>query len=349
MLRSLQAGRAIAAISVAAFHLSLTMGLPRYGGHAVFRQYTQFGDRGVDFFFVLSGFIILLAHQQDIGQPRATGRYLYKRFIRVFPVYWIYTLGFACALLLFGGTDATMPSGGLDWLSTLSLIRFTEAAPPLAVAWTLFHEVAFYAVFALLIVNRRAGLVTISVFVAIALAFYQYPTEQTRTAFNVYTSGYNIFFVLGMGACLLHRRGGDGVTETCAGALSTVCAFATAPLPWDASPLLVAFSLALLLIGVTKLERAGRLAVPGAFVFLGDASYSIYLTHLAFEGVLLKVAMKAQLPSALGYPATYLLVLGGTVILGCVAYSKVEVRLLAVLRPRATRPSLRRDDSKDVT
>ena len=59
---SIQLGRALVALAVAAFHLSITFSDPRYGGQAVLSEWTNRGNIGVDFFFVLSGFIILKAH-----------------------------------------------------------------------------------------------------------------------------------------------------------------------------------------------------------------------------------------------------------------------------------------------
>ena len=119
MLQTLQAGRALAAISVAAFHLSITMGVERYGGVPVFQEFTQHGSRGVDFFFVLSGFIILFAHVGDIDKPRAWGEYIYRRFVRLFPIYWLYTAGFVALLALGFGTQADMPTSVADWLTSL--------------------------------------------------------------------------------------------------------------------------------------------------------------------------------------------------------------------------------------
>ena len=52
--------------------------------------------------FVLSGFIVLHAHAPDVGRPAALGRYLWRRFARVYPVYWLY-LGVYLALLALAG------------------------------------------------------------------------------------------------------------------------------------------------------------------------------------------------------------------------------------------------------
>jgi exopolysaccharide production protein ExoZ len=335
MIKTLQAGRALAAISVAAFHLSLNMGAARYGGVPVFRELTQYGKHGVDFFFVLSGFIILFAHARDIGHPGAWGGYLYKRFVRVYPIYWLYTLVFVLALLTLGGTDATMPANGPDWLTSLSLIRFTPASPPLGQGWTLFHEVAFYVVFSVLILNRKLGLAALAAFMAVALVFYPAePGELPRTAFNVYTSDYNLYFLCGMGAYWLYKKAGNGLAQAVVGAAIAVAALAFEALPVFVSRIMLASGLALMLAGLATLERTGRLSIHGGLAFAGDASYSIYLTHINVEGLLLKVAVKLHLNAVLGPQIVFFLVLAATVGLGCVAYLLVERPLMRLLRRR---------------
>ena len=335
MIKTLQAGRAIAAICVAAFHLSIGMGLARFGGQEVFRDYTRLGDYGVDFFFVLSGFIILFAHHKDIGKPEAWGNYIYRRFIRLFPIYWLYTFVFVVVLFFVGGTDAKMPSTFSDWATALTLIRFTDGAPPLTIAWTLFHELAFYALFSLLILNRRIGLAALAAFMFAAVVFYQYPTVNGRTPFNVYTAAYNLYFFFGMGAFWLYRRGGSGLPEFGFGLVCSTAAILTMPLPHHLSSLFLVFGFTFILAGVTKLELSGRLFIPAFLGFIGDASYTIYLTHGNFETTLLKIAMKTNLRNIIGSEATFFVVLCGAIALGCLAYYMIERPLLKLFRRKA--------------
>jgi len=332
MLRVLQAGRGLAAISVAAFHLSGTMSLDRYGGEAIFRDYTRHGFRGVDFFFILSGFIILFAHHRDIGVPAAWKEYAYRRFVRVYPVYWLYTAGFCVLLALGVGTTASMPGTAADWLTSISLVRFSNVAPPLTVAWTLFHEVAFYAMFSLLILNKRVGIAAIALWSIACLVFYGYPLPDARTPFNVYTAGYNLFFLLGMAGYWLYRRPGRGFAELGLGLVIFIVACATMGLPYKLSPPLLAIGLALIVAGATKLERAGSFRVPEFLFFIGNASYTVYLAHESLQTTLLKVAMASGFHRAAGGAATYLLVLVFSVALGCLAYLLVEKPLLALLK-----------------
>jgi exopolysaccharide production protein ExoZ len=334
VLRVLQAGRALAAISVAAFHLSILMGLERYGGDAAFRDLTRHGFRGVDFFFVLSGFIILFAHVNDIGKPSAWADYLNRRFVRVFPIYWLYTAGFVGLVLLGFGTDAKSPGNIADWLTTVTLVRFSAVEPPLSVAWTLFHEVAFYALFSLLILNKRLGIVALAVWGVLCIALYDYPLEAERTPWNVYTAAYNLFFLLGMGACWLYRRGGKGFVEFGVGLSIAVFAGFTMGLPNNLSPLILSIGFALLVAGATKMELGGYIRVPAFLNFIGNASYTIYLAHIPILGLTMKIAMASGLYEAAGARVTYIVVLTATIASGCVAYALVERPLLAFLRHR---------------
>lgn len=332
-IKTLQAGRALAAISVAAFHLSLLMGNERYGGTEVFRDFTRHGNLGVDFFFVLSGFIILFAHAKDIGHPIRWREYLSRRFVRVFPVYWLYTAVFV-ALLLFGvGTDAKYPSGLQDWATSLTLIRFSDVSPPLEVAWTLFHEIAFYATFSLLLLSKRLGIVALGIFGLTCLAFYHIPPNTAYTAANVYSSGMNLHFFFGMGAFWLFKRGGAGVFEALIGTF-VVLVTGIFLIEHDISHLFLGLGFGLTLAGFSKMEIAGRIRVPALLGLVGDASYSIYLTHVSLEGALLKVINKLSIQTMLGNELTYALVLSMTIFLGTCAYLWVERPLLMALRKR---------------
>ncbi|SDX23114.1 acyltransferase family protein [Nitrosomonas oligotropha] len=336
-LTTLQAGRALAAISVAAFHLSSMMELDRYGGQEVFREYTKHGHLGVDFFFVLSGFIIFLAHVDDIGKPDAWRIYIYRRFVRLFPIYWLYTGTFVLLIALGVGnadTVAKMPQTFGDWITSLSLIRFTDANPPLPVAWTLFHELAFYAVFSILILNYRIGLVAFGVFMFFPIILFHYVGVDERTPFNVYTSAHNLYFLFGMGAMWLCRYGGRGVVEFTIGTCLTIFALVTMPLPHELSKLLLGFGFALVLVGAAKLELSGHLHIPYLLRLIGDASYTIYLIHTSISGLLLKIVIKVGFHQIIGAEGTYIVVLTGTIALGCLAYLVIERPLLNSLRRR---------------
>src|ERR1700761_2793553 len=89
-LYTLQAGRAIASLLVVFYHNAVSIfDDSRFWGDDPSQKIFNFGHSGVDFFFVLSGFIILYAHWNDLGKPKQIFKYASKRFRRIYPIYWI--------------------------------------------------------------------------------------------------------------------------------------------------------------------------------------------------------------------------------------------------------------------
>lgn len=120
------------------------------------------GHFGVDIFFVISGFVMMLS------TSNASSQFLLKRVIRIVPLYWLATLGvFTIALVapnVLRSTDASL----IDLTKSLMFIPFDKNGvghqPVLAVGWTLNYEMYFYALFALscLISPRFRGLTAVS-------------------------------------------------------------------------------------------------------------------------------------------------------------------------------------------
>ncbi|CAH2602195.1 Acyltransferase [Rhodovastum atsumiense] len=149
-LATLQMSRGIAASMVMLFHYQGMLAGPTFIGHTPFGGFFSFGHAGVEFFFVLSGFIIYFVHRMDVGLPGALASYGWKRLTRIMPVYWF------ILIFYFAKTQAT---GTLDGATVLrSIVLFPhQPSPLLAVSWTLSHEILFYLVFAVAIAHRRAG------------------------------------------------------------------------------------------------------------------------------------------------------------------------------------------------
>lgn len=107
-------------------------------------------DIGVALFFVLSGFLLSRPYlaRAALGRPRPTaGRYLWKRALRIMPVYVVAVIA---ALVLL---DDNHGLGPRDWLVTLSFATtFVDPLPPagLSQMWSLGVEVTFYLVLPLL-------------------------------------------------------------------------------------------------------------------------------------------------------------------------------------------------------
>ncbi len=338
MLKTLQIGRGLAALAVCAFHLSIGIGDTRYLGERVFDQYTWRGDLGVDFFFVLSGFIIMFAHNLDIDQPQKWKTYIAKRFIRVFPIYWLYTLIFTLLVLAGFGTAAKIPNTLIEWISTFSLIRLEKFTTPLQPAWTLFHEIGFYIVFSALIFSRKWGIAIFILWMSIIVYFFHYAAFDQKTPFSTYFSAYNLDFLIGIGAYYLWRRG-KSIEGYIWLALGVICLITT--LIYESKgfhhstfPLLYGLAFGGILSGVTVLEtKYDNINIPLA-TLIGNASYTIYLTHESVMGVVMKILIKLNKFLHLSPEILYFLILILTIIGGCILYKWIEVPIINFLRTR---------------
>lgn len=140
--------RLIGALAVLTTHTAFQAG--DYVRHGVWGDVLGRLDVGVAIFFVLSGFLLSrphLARAADRAPQPSTGRYYWKRVIRIFPVYVVTVV---IALTLIPDNDGV---GFLDWLRTLLLLDtyVTDELPHgLTQMWSLAVEVAFYAVLPLL-------------------------------------------------------------------------------------------------------------------------------------------------------------------------------------------------------
>lgn len=337
IMTTVQAGRGIAAAMVVFHHASTMFALPRYGNMPVWDGWGELGRHGIDFFFVLSGFIIFSAHRRDIGRPGRIGAYLWRRAIRIYPVYWLYLCGFL-ALLLLGMGRQEVPLSAANLLTAFSLVRFTPEMPPLQVAWTLFHEVFFYAMFVLLLASRRMGTAALGLWLALILLFHQSRGADGLTFFSVAFDLLNLEFFMGIAVSLLWRHVsaraaaaalGLGLGGLAGAGLSAQGGWIGGYLP----SFCFGLASALILLGLVVLEGQGRLRAPRWLSALGDASYTTYLLHTTILSALLRVAAHHVGGGAMAQLFPVLIALAAIAV-SLPFYHYVERPLLDALRGR---------------
>lgn len=345
MFLTIQCYRGLAAIAVAAFHLSIRLGEPSHLGHPILAWLTWRMDLGVDFFFVLSGFIILRAHEGDIGRPSRVLRFCAKRFVRIYPTYWVYVATFTLLVALGFGTAAKTPDTPAAWISTFALVRLENFLTPISPAWTLFHEVGFYAVFATLILNRTFGIAVLVGWQVTCLVLLQFPGPEERTPFAVYFAAFNVDFVIGMLAYHLFARGKAGRAwlwlAAGMGLLAVTLAAEANGVAPTGTPLVYAAAFGAVILGSVTWEAGSPRPWIPLLPFLGEASYSIYLTHTAFEGLFSKIVLRANTILHASDTVVYAAILVATVAAGCAAYRLVERPVLARSRRWLDGPGLR--------
>jgi exopolysaccharide production protein ExoZ len=270
-LHSLTVLRAIAATTVIFFHTLAPT------GHT-------FGEFGVDIFFVLSGFVIALV----LDSPDMTaGRFLADRFARIAPLYWLLTFSvFASTLIapsLFNSTTANF--GNL--LKSLLFIPYRKESgqifPMLFVGWTLNYEMMFYLVAATsLILTRRYRLLFASALIfAIVCALKASGSHGAIATFYSYQRVFE--FPLGFVSYWLWRHG-IRIIPVVAGCIVAGAYAWMAFVDWhrmaDIPLLYYGIPAFLMVIASLSLESkmGSGLLIRGA-IFVGNASYAVYLSH----------------------------------------------------------------------
>lgn len=335
MIRSLQMARGLAALAVTLFHTSGMFADPRFGFDRPFWAWTARGDLGVDFFFVLSGFIIMMAHHRDIGHPERLGNYAFKRFVRIYPMYWIFTLLVVLGAAAIGGVS-TVPHRPADVASVTTLIRFSGFSTPVATAWTLFHEMLFYGFFALLIFRRWLGIVALALWFGTVAVLFHYMAFGAWSFLGTLLSAHNLSFLFGIGAYFLTSRLGRNGAMAClvAAAGLIVLTFWLEGRWGQTDPLRLGYNLefAMLIASVVALERYGRIRESVLLAAIGNASYTLYLCHENIGALALKLAVRVGLARWLDHHVLYCLIVVGIVVFSLVVYRYVEAPLLHLSR-----------------
>lgn len=345
-IESLQIGRGIAALLVVLHHATALVAVnagATFAGGAF-----QGGAAGVDFFFVLSGFIIFHRHAREFGQRDKVAEYTWRRLVRVFPVYWIVTVAVLCAAIAvpgYGGADIGSP----PVLIKSFLLLPMNPGPLLFVGWTLTHELWFYLIFAGLIAfGGKWPRAMVAVWIATMMVLLALPESAERFAnpwFRVAFSPLNLEFVLGCAAAWLVAKG-----RRCpAGAwrwLVIAGAAGFAALMWGGEwfpignlrvrVLGFGFSAFLMVLGMAGARIHGSSPVEvrkgrfqAALVFLGDASYSLYLVHTLVLSIMWKAGEMSGMLPKIGPQGLAWICVVASVAAGCLFHLGVERPLLA--------------------
>jgi exopolysaccharide production protein ExoZ len=314
-LISLEIGRGVAALLVAAFHIS-GMAAKYFGAFPADFAFRG-GHAGVEYFFVLSGFIIFYVHHQDLGWPDQLRAFAIKRALRIVPMYWVVLTPIIVAFLLRSewGVEKDLTSWHIAMDFFLVPRDGVLVLPP---AWTLEREFLFYSVYALMIVRVAAGLALFAVWQC-ATAVYvlgKFIIHGDIGYFDEFVFGVNnLGFLLGVLICslFLYRRHWVAPFERAFIAIGA-CGFAAmmfaewyidvhaavgsavdnlkGALPYDQEVARsVAYSLAAgsLILGAALWEVRRKPAATTAAVYGGGASYLVYLLHMPMASVLLKL------------------------------------------------------------
>jgi len=329
-LRTVEVGRGIAASAVVVFHANATAG---FIGLAT-TPWANPLQLGVDFFFVLSGFIIFHVHRDDMGHSDRALPYLWKRFVRLFPLLWLIAGGWIALRAVMVGAPSA------DQIGTSLLLYPSLADTVPEVVWTLRHEMLFYVAFCVAIINRSAGLAlfgvwTVAVLVQMGLIAAGRPIEGMP---SLLLSSFVLDFVLGAIVAAVSRRWVGSSWWPLLAGIALVGGLVWAMQVFGIDRLgtldytsagnlfvpLIGAGFALCLYGMICVET--RVRVPEWAMLIGASSYAIYLVHTPLNSIVQHIAVR------LGDGFGHLLIIASGMAAGIVLHLLFEKPVTRALR-----------------
>ncbi len=314
--------RFFAAIAVILYHYSIYF----FGGESFLYQVSKFGYLGVDFFFLLSGFVIMAS-----AQNRTAIEFAAARALRIYPAFIICLLLTIAALTLIGGQVVPLKDAIFNALIVNDYLDIKNID---GVYWTLQAELKFYGCIFILILLGALKKWQYWLSIWTLMAAVHFFIKQPFFMGWFINPSYSFYFIGGVCAYLLSKNPGN--------ILANVIFFVSA---------VFGFFCAMdqsehFLISVSEQERiiAGVLVVLIFLFFyflargyfplasnkfllaLGALSYPIYLLHnMAGKTLIEALSTKGNLP---------LLIIFGIAVVILVSYLVVraEENLRSILK-----------------
>jgi peptidoglycan/LPS O-acetylase OafA/YrhL len=287
-LAALDGLRLVAAVAVMSFHYSGIF-TPFWDAapHVVFptlNEFTRFGYLGVELFFIISGFVILMT-----AYDRSIESFAASRVARLFPAYWV---AIVLTFTLQAFWDAGRQPSFVEALVNLTMVQDPYGMPHVQGAfWTLWIELKFYlliGVFILVGMSRRR-------MIAFALLWplMGQIASATSTTFlvSLLSPTYAPYFAAGICLFLLHREGHDIATWLVLGFNWVLCVrqatgyaervsdLVRAPV----SPLVTGIAVSLMILVVLAVTHGPISRIGwGWLTWAGALTYPLYLVHGQF-------------------------------------------------------------------
>jgi exopolysaccharide production protein ExoZ len=342
MLPNIQLLRAVAAYLVLFVHLR-----PLLPETSITTVLHDKGYSGVDLFFVISGFIMVYTTSR---RKVSASQFLLNRVRRIVPLYYLTTFFvFAIAITL----PVILRSSSPDFyalLKSLAFVPFEKSPgriyPVYYLGWTLNYEMFFYLIFALsLSVWYEMRVALCATMILGLVLFGLYIGSPSNVILHFYSQPIMLDFTLGMILAVfrdqistaMHRISVLPWITLSLGVISLLTASSFLPTtpslyaPPTNTFLTFGLPAGLIVMAAVGLDDVKTRGQPWQWIQeIGNASYSIYLTHFFVVGALIAFANRIHLSPAPRMMLA-LLTIPLTAIFGIYVYRFFERPIMSIL------------------
>ncbi|BDU20537.1 acyltransferase [Dyella sp. GSA-30] len=339
--------RAVAALSVVIYHYwgiffspvirsivgtpaSFVPVPPGYTRHVLSPPFGEFfyGVFGVAVFFMISGLVIPISLRS-----LSTGKFLIRRFFRIYPVYWFCLLISIGMYVLCSWYWSTPLSDRISWpflLKNLTLLHSATGIPSLDfVCWSLAVEIKFYAIVALIFfIGRQAHqvMMTSTAFLALCCigAYFATHGSGQEAFFSYLVSDMRYMTLMFLGCLFYYVLYGELSARAALGYGVIIYAlFVTINAFYENAffgPLVKNYSYALILFWACYLLR-DSFRDNKVLDFLADISFPLYLVH----SMIGYVAMPILIDKGMSYTFAWMVSVGLAMLVAFLVHRYVEV------------------------
>jgi len=289
--------RFLAALAVVFFHYTFSgyaaesMSIMPY---PLLASASKYGYLGVELFFMISGFVILMTAAN--GGVRM---FLVSRIIRLFPAFW------ACCTITFlivtvTGTPRFSASLNQYLINLTMLSEFFDVPSIDGAYWSLFVELRFYALVVAVLALGKIGQAQffLAAWLAASIALEIFPKGKLR---YLLIADYAPYFIAGATYFLIFSRGASvtrygmiliswilAQIETIRNSLPKIERhYNTNFNPYIVSGVISVFFIVMLLV---SLRRTGHIGRNKSWAVAGSLTYPLYLLHETIGYIIFNIA-----------------------------------------------------------
>lgn len=242
---------------------------------------SKYGNLGVEFFFMISGFVILMTAAN--GSLKA---FVISRMVRLYPAFWACCTATFLVTLAIGGErySATLT----QYLANMTMLSGFTSTPSMDGAyWSLFVEIRFYAIVAIVLmlggIKHFEKIQIIWLASTIALEFHPIPKLR-----YLLIADYSAFFIAGATHFLIWSKGLSkdriiiilitwilSLKQTISGLPAFESYYNTSVNRFIVGGIITLFFITLTLVSLRKTGWFGK----KQWITLGSLTYPLYLIH----------------------------------------------------------------------